>query len=111
MLGIKIALLRKASGLSQAALAAQIHVSPSTIGNYEQGRRVPSCQVLLALSKTFDVSVEYFLSPDEFLIAPESNLPELLLHSGIAQRMKDKRRNCPLSREEVAVLLAALMTM
>ena len=39
MLGIRIAALRREAGMSQAQLAAQLGISPSAMGMYEQGRR------------------------------------------------------------------------
>ena len=47
MVGIQIAALRKRAGLTQAELARHMHVSPSTIGMYEQGRRLPAIPTLL----------------------------------------------------------------
>ena len=61
-MGIRIALLRKSIGMSQAELANELHISPSTLGSYEQGRREPSCAMLVSLSKVFHVSVDYLLT-------------------------------------------------
>lgn len=61
-MGMRIALLRKSIGMSQAELANQLHISPSTLGSYEQGRREPSCTMLVSLSKVFHVSVDYLLT-------------------------------------------------
>lgn len=62
MLGVRIALLRIRAGMSQAALAERLHVSPSTIGAYEQSRREPSCAMLVALSNTLGVTTDYLLT-------------------------------------------------
>lgn len=62
MLGTRIASLRKKAGLSQAELASILHVSPSTVGMYEQGRRAPNYSLLIALSKEFNVSIDYLLT-------------------------------------------------
>lgn len=61
MLGSRIAILRRNRGMSQATLARELHISPSTIGMYEQGRRNPPHDILIALSQTFHVSIDYLL--------------------------------------------------
>ena len=62
MMGVRIAMLRKSIGMSQAELAHQLHISPSTLGSYEQGRREPSCAMLVSLSKVLHVSLDYLLT-------------------------------------------------
>ena len=62
MLGSRIAALRRKAGMSQAALSKRLCVTPSTVGMYEQGRRAPSYDTLIMLSKEFDVSVDYLLT-------------------------------------------------
>ena len=62
MLGVRIASLRQAFGLSQAQLAEKLHISTSAEGMYEQGRREPSVDTLVALSREFGVSLDYLLS-------------------------------------------------
>lgn len=61
MIGSRIALLRHSAGLSQQELAKRLHVSPSALGMYEQGRREPSITTLIALSREFGVTVDYLL--------------------------------------------------
>lgn len=62
MLGSRIAALRQESGWSQAQLAKRLHISPSAVGMYEQGRREPCVDTLIEMAKTFDVSLDYLLS-------------------------------------------------
>lgn len=62
MLGERISFLRIQKGMSQAELAQKLHLSPSTLGSYEQGRRTPSVNILVALADEFDVSVDYLAS-------------------------------------------------
>lgn len=62
MLGARIASLRTSLGFSQAELARRLHISPSAVGMYEQGRREPSVDTLIALSQVFGVSLDYLLS-------------------------------------------------
>ena len=62
MLGSRIASLRQSKGLSQAELARRLHISPSAVGMYEQGRREPSVEILIALSQELGVTLDYLLS-------------------------------------------------
>lgn len=62
MLGTRIASLRQGFGMSQAELAERLHISSSAVGMYEQGRREPSVDTLVALSQVFGVSLDYLLS-------------------------------------------------
>ena len=62
MLAERICLLRRARGWSQAELAGKLQVSASAVGMYEQGRREPSLGAVVALSRVFEVSVDYLLT-------------------------------------------------
>jgi transcriptional regulator with XRE-family HTH domain len=53
--------LRKAQHLTQTDLACVLGVSPSTIGNYELGDRIPRPPHLLALCKFFSVTSDFLL--------------------------------------------------
>ena len=62
MLGARIAALRRQAGMSQAALAKSLSVSASAVGMYEQGRREPSADCIVALANLFHVSTDYLLT-------------------------------------------------
>ena len=57
----RIVELRERKGISQADLARQIHVSRSSISEYEKGITQPSMAVLLLLADYFEVSLDYLL--------------------------------------------------
>jgi transcriptional regulator with XRE-family HTH domain len=103
MLRKQIEFLRRKKGWSQAELANRLHISPSTIGMYEQGRREPPIDVLVAMSKEFDVSLDYLITGTyRISVDTETNL------------VKDRNVEAfstlkNLSREELIVLLAAQM--
>lgn len=67
MIGTQIALLRKGKGMSQAQLAEAMHISPSTIGMYEQGRRKPDLDMVIAMALLFHTSVDYLCTGKERL--------------------------------------------
>lgn len=62
MLGNRIALLRWKHGMSQAVLADRLNISTSAIGMYEQGRRMPSLDMVVRLAREFDVTTDYLLT-------------------------------------------------
>jgi putative transcriptional regulator len=49
---------RAGQGLSQAALAAAVHVSRQTINAIETGRYIPSLPLAIALARFFGARVE-----------------------------------------------------
>ena len=66
MLPERISYLRKINSMSQSQLANKIGVSPSTIGMYEQGRREPSLEALVSISRIFGVSLDYLATGVEY---------------------------------------------
>ena len=74
MLGLQIVLLRKKAGLSQQQLAERLHLSGSAVGMYEQGRRQPSVDILVALSLEFGVTLEYLMIGDRYFLSSERDL-------------------------------------
>lgn len=53
--------LRKEKGVSQKEVAQAIGVTPSAYGNYEQGTREPSLDVLIKICKFFNTTPNYLL--------------------------------------------------
>jgi len=109
MLGPRIAALRRSKNMSQGELARCLQVSSSAVGMYEQGRREPSAELLVRLARVLEVSVDYLLT-GEPLPGEREKLEELTQRSVDAAQAHTKNRNKPpLSREELAVLFAALL--
>ena len=109
MLGARIAALRRGSNLSQGELARRLQVSTSAIGMYEQGRREPSAEILVAMARTFGVTVDYLLTGQPSVLEQQAVTGCLKTAFRQTQSQLDKRTNRPLSREEAAVLFAALL--
>lgn len=57
---------RKEKGWSQSQLAKVLNISPSTVGMYEQERRTPDLEMLITLSRLFNVSLNYLITGAEF---------------------------------------------
>ena len=109
MLGARIAALRRQAGMNQAQLAELLQISASAVGMYEQGRREPSAQMLLALARACGVSVDFLLTgkPPE---QDTNQLRRMLLDRlEAADSRLEQRKSRPFSREELAVLMAAML--
>lgn len=114
MLGARIAALRHSRGMSQQQLAAQLDVSASAVGMYEQGRREPSGQQIVQLARLFGVSTDYLLTG---CAAQPCDIESLRRIVSFAQKKLDKTlllrgRDGTLravTDEDLAALLAALL--
>ena len=109
MLGERIGALRRAKGLSQAELASRLGISASAMGMYEQGRREPSVQTVVALARELEVSTDFLLTGKS---APQDSdpLPQLLEFCvDAADRKLESRPDRPFSRQELTTLFAALL--
>ena len=60
----KLYSLRKKSGLSQEQLAEQLNVSRQAISKGESGTAVPETEKLIAISKYFNVSMDYLVKDE-----------------------------------------------
>lgn len=83
MLSRRITALRRGKGISQSQLAQMLHISPSTVGMYEQGRRMPNIDVLVAMSKVFCVSLDYLITGSDYL------------YSDAAAKQAEIAKDCP----------------
>ena len=109
MIGLRIAVLRRSAGMSQAQLAQKLQISASAVGMYEQGRREPTAEILVELAKIFNVSTDYLLTgrqDDAQKQAAETAWMGSLLE---ADDRLSRRRGRPFSRQELTVLYAAMM--
>ena len=107
MLGVRIAALRRKEGWSQAQLAQKLGISPSAVGMYEQGRREPPAQLLVALAREFQVTTDYLLTGQP--TAADTVDQQRLLAQLVSGRSPSRRAG-ELTPRELAVLLAAMLT-
>lgn len=105
MLGERIASLRSRLGWSQAELARRLNISPSAVGMYEQGRREPSVDMLVSLSRTLGVSMDFLLTGRTLCQNDCRAMSALSAGGGQKSTGMDFLRL--LSREELMVLLTA----
>lgn len=61
IVGACISKERKKAGLSQEALAEQLHVTRQTISNWESGKSLPDIETLKALAQALNVPIEHLI--------------------------------------------------
>ncbi len=64
-IGERIKHLREESRITQAELAKEIGVSPGNVGDRERGRAKPGFDALLALSRFFQISVDWLMTGED----------------------------------------------
>lgn len=65
--GVRTVLIecRKEKGISQEELARQINSKPTTVASWEQGKSLPSIDMLYRLSKYYQKSIGYMYGEKE----------------------------------------------
>lgn len=58
--------IRKQKGCSQLKVALDLNISREALSYYENGKRNPDLNTLIALSKYFGVSIDYLITGKEF---------------------------------------------
>lgn len=64
LIGLKI--IRKQKHYSQLKVAMDLSISREALSYYETGKRSPDVEMLVKLSKYFNVSVDYLIFGKEF---------------------------------------------
>ena len=64
MVGLKA--IRNIRNLNQQKVAMDLHISGEGLCYYENGKREPSLALLVAMSKYFNVSINYLITGEEF---------------------------------------------
>ncbi len=59
--GNTLKMLRKRNQMTQSELASKLNLTKSVISAYETGLRLPSYDVLIGISRIFNVSTDYLL--------------------------------------------------
>ena len=103
--------MRRDAGWSQAELGKRLQVSASAVGMYEQGRREPSADTIVALSEIFEVTTDYLLKGRPVDMADQQAVARLMRQSlQSAQTALATRPTRPFNRNELAALFAAMLT-
>jgi transcriptional regulator with XRE-family HTH domain len=110
MLGVRLAALRKAAGMSQAYVAKELKISASAIGMYEQGRRSPSIELLAKMAELYGVSIDFLITGKAQSAQENQLLNDVLLDRvAVTDLRLENRSSRPFSRQELAVLVAAML--
>ncbi|MBO7150014.1 MAG: helix-turn-helix transcriptional regulator [Clostridia bacterium] len=64
LIGLK--LIRKKKNYNQLKVAMDLSISREALSHYENGKRSPDVEMLVALSKYFNVSIDYLIFGEEF---------------------------------------------
>ena len=64
MIGLKK--VRQQRHLNQQKVAIDLHISRESLSYYENGKREPSLSLLVAMSKYFNVSIDYLITGNEW---------------------------------------------
>ena len=64
MKGLKLA--RKERNLNQLKVAMDLNISREALSHYENGKREPSLALLVAMSRYYNVSINYLITGEEF---------------------------------------------
>ena len=90
-LGTKLTMLRRSRGYSQETLAEKLNVSRQAVSKWERGQSEPEIASLLAMSRLFQVTVDYLVREDSAcmlqpVIPSENKDAELLAFLARASR-------------------------
>lgn len=63
--------IRKKKGYTQLKVATDLNISREALSYYENGKRSPDTNMLVRMSKYFNVSIDYLITGKDF--DPEGN--------------------------------------
>ncbi|NPV52169.1 MAG: helix-turn-helix domain-containing protein [Firmicutes bacterium] len=106
-LGTRLRELRMARGLRQEDVAAVIGVTPEAIGMYENGKREPKGEILVALADFFSVPVDYLLGREKKTLPP-IDLKEALTKNDYV--LVDGKPLSPGDKKRLATLIDTAMS-
>lgn len=100
--------LRQDNNLTQDELAKKIDTSRSNIANYENGKNMPSVDILEKLAKLFDCTTDYLLGKSD-IRNPEKAQEDPLGLAKIGFSMKDYNPPTNKQREQLAELIKVVL--
>lgn len=82
LLAERIKELREKKDLSQKQLAGILHISQSSISEYESGNQQPPIEMLMQLADFFDVNIDYLLGRTNISISLNRLTEKISTRSG-----------------------------
>lgn len=101
-LGQRVKALRKEQGFTQAAVAEATGCTENYVSHIETAITKPSLEMLLRLSQTFRVPIDYFLLDSPAI------LPEVLIDQKLAAQLAKCR---PATLQTVSAVIDELLTL
>ena len=95
---IRLKELRLEKGLSQSELALEIETTQRNVSNWENGNSEPDIQMILKMSKFFEVNVDYFLGDTD---EPDRNVENAFTEQTLIETVK----NLPLAKKRALLIL------
>ena len=95
---IRLKELRLEKGLSQSELAIEIETTQRNVSNWENGNSEPDIQIILKMSKFFEVNVDYFLGDTD---EPDRNVENAFTEQTLIETVK----NLPLAKKRALLIL------
>lgn len=95
---IRLKELRLEKGLSQSELALEIETTQRNVSNWENGNSEPDIQMILKMSKFFEVNVDYFLGDTD---DPDRNVENAFTEQTLIETVK----NLPLAKKRALLIL------
>ena len=80
MLNERIRELRLAAGFSQVELAEKLGVSKQSVSNWENDNIQPSIEMLVKISRIFNVSTDFIIGEDNHTYIEVTNLTKTQIH-------------------------------
>lgn len=93
MLGERLKKLRKQRGLTQQDIADYLHVSTSSVGMWENGRRDPDTGVLLDIADFFGVTVDYLLGRECTISTQQALIKETIEQIENLNQLKERLKD------------------
>ena len=90
--GTILSALRREHGISQRALAADLHVSQALLSHYENGAREPGLAFVCRACDYYGVSADYLLCRSPLPNAPQSTAEAARAFLGEMSSLMDKAR-------------------
>ncbi|MDO5147672.1 MAG: helix-turn-helix transcriptional regulator [Eubacteriales bacterium] len=97
-LGETIRSFRAANDMTQKELADKLSISPSTIGMYEQGRRVPDLDTISKIANVFNVTVGYLIGAEKSDEIDSKKDDSIQIDNSYTNEQREKRRNIQTER-------------
>lgn len=113
--GEKLKQLRLSKKMTQEALAKNLGVSISTVGMYERGQRNPDNEMLVKISKVFNISIDNLLGVRELSNEATDIITEMkerimgseeIMLNGVPMTMEDREKLLDAIEVATRVMLA-----